>query len=75
MTVSNDDEPDAGACCQWCGGNHGGLCPFVKAMEFDPSTRRMIRVEFLTPADCVKVAQGGDPQEPAYETLKPGWKG
>lgn len=58
--------------CRWCGepqhknslnGNTLGLyCPMVRAFGFD-ANGTIIRVEYLTPADCVPVRL--DPEEPA----------
>jgi hypothetical protein len=42
--------------CQWCGGDHDKLCPFIKALEFGPGGVDTLfgpvtRIEFLTHAD------------------------
>ena len=37
--------------CRWCGETHGVKCPWVKALEFDPTTQVVTRVEFLIPRD------------------------
>lgn len=40
---------------------HGPMCPWIKALEFDATTGQIItRVEFLTPADMQAPAK----QEP-----------
>ena len=53
------DQPVTGLTpCRWCGADHGPLCPHVKALEFDPETGNVVRVEFLTPIDYY-------PQKPA----------
>lgn len=45
-TGANDPEK-----CRWCGLFHGPQCPSVKAMEFDPTTGVVTRVEFITATD------------------------
>lgn len=57
--------------CRWCGEDHGAICPWVKALEFDPAGN-VTRVEFLTSADFPKDkkldedAPAGDyPRKPA----------
>lgn len=47
------DEPTS---CRWCGAEHGPLCPWVRAYDLD-SSGNIIRVEFLTPKDCVTVKE------------------
>lgn len=37
--------------CRWCGNYHWERCPAVKAMEFDPTTGVVTRVEFISMAD------------------------
>lgn len=54
--------------CRWCGDEHGKLCPYVKALNFDPTTRVITRVEFLTPADYGK-AVAELPPETEYPRL------
>lgn len=42
---------DENKACRWCHHFHGdGLCPHVKAFEFD-TDGNVTRVEFLTPND------------------------
>lgn len=60
-------DPEA---CRWCGqprsAAHGlGLiCPFVKAIEFDPSGHVVTRVEFVVPADLGQPARAEPAPEP-----------
>jgi hypothetical protein len=63
--------------CRWCGGIHDEVpkvCPYVKAIEFEPLSGLVTRVEFLTPADWGKqVASEAPDQEPGtkpYPTYK-----
>lgn len=40
--------------CRWCGETHlKGICPKVKAIEFEPGGEVVKRVEFMTPRDCM----------------------
>ena len=66
-------EPPGGT-CRWCGGKHDGpMCPFVKAIEFDPEGN-VSRVEFIVPADMgapVKEAPKAEEPEPDYPRKRP----
>ena len=63
--------------CRWCGEVHGPgeHCPLVKALNFDPASGKVTRVEFLTPADFgspVNAPLAADHSgETGYPTLKP----
>lgn len=37
--------------CRLCGERHGPQCPIVKAMEFDPESGAVVRIEYVTAAD------------------------
>ena len=40
--------------CRWCGEMHSkGICPKVKAIEFEGDGVTVKRVEFMTPRDCM----------------------
>jgi len=52
--------------CRWCGAVHGPLCPYVKALEFDRVTGLVVRVEFITPRDCVSAPSRSTDEEPDY---------
>jgi hypothetical protein len=40
--------------CRWCGEMHlKGICPKIKAIEFEPGGETVKRVEFMTPRDCM----------------------
>lgn len=59
--------------CRWCGADHGPLCPWVRAYELDASGN-IIRVEFLTPKDCVTVKESDAEAEDGagdYPKLRP----
>jgi len=43
---------DAIKTCQYCGHNHGDLCPKVKAYSYDEAGN-LVRVEFFAPIDHV----------------------
>jgi hypothetical protein len=40
------------------------MCPFVKALEFDPTGFIVTRVEFVVPADMGTPARDEKPKEP-----------
>ena len=69
-------EPVAGA-CPWCGSDaHTQLqCGRLKGVEFDPATREIVKVWFLTPADLSgapdKVGMKYDEPQGDYLRLKP----
>ena len=44
--------------------------PWVKALEFDPTTNVVTRVEFVTPADMVQQKPPPEP-EPDYPRYTP----
>ena len=56
--------------CDWCGEQHGKLCPFVKAFNLDPAGN-ITRVEFVTMADMA-VRPRADDSEPEAEYPKLG---
>lgn len=39
--------------CRWCSQPHGGVCPFVAAIEFHPDGISVKRVEFHEPQPVV----------------------
>ena len=62
-----DEQP-----CRWCGDVHGPRCPWVKALEFEPMTGSVTRVEFLTPKDWGPPPQPNpeEPDDPAADYPK-----
>jgi hypothetical protein len=49
--------------CRWCAQPHPGRCSQVKALDFDPKTGAVTRVEFITLRDC-GVTQNAPPPPP-----------
>jgi hypothetical protein len=59
-----DDPAGAGVACRWCHEHPADQrCPYVKALEFDPTTNFVTRVEFLTPADFIREKPSAEPQD------------
>ena len=58
--------------CHFCGETHGRLCPMVKALEYDPQTGAITRVEFLTAADFPRPREEAETGEatPPYTTIQ-----
>ena len=64
---------EAPEACRWCGQPRtaahglGELCPFVKAISFDPASGKVSRVEFVLPADLGAPAKEKPEEEPAQD--------
>ena len=56
--------------CRWCGQQHPGRCSQVKALDFDPTTGAVTRVEFITLRDC-GVTQNVQPPPPPRPPEQP----
>lgn len=46
--------------CRWCGAFHDGICPRVRAVEFDETGSVMIRVEFFSAAELAPPQRSED---------------
>lgn len=61
------DAPAPPEPCRWCGDQHGKICPWVKALEFDdPSGLVVRRVEFFSPVEMFGKPEPVAPPEGDY---------